>query len=159
MKNRTLIAVAVIMIALTLVGNRATLYFSLQDTAGVEKDMTFAEYTALFPEDKRMDFWNYSLYANNREFPVLIRFEEDKIVEIQVVDMSKAKATQENFEKITEGMTLSMVTQMVGAPGGVTKTDNMTLAYNIRNKVMYLIQFVEKDGVLYVQSVTSESLE
>lgn len=159
MKTRTLIVIAVIMIALTLLGNQATLYFSLQDTAGVEEGMTFAEYTELFSEDKRMDFQNYSFFSNNREFPVLVRFGEDKIVEIQVIDMSVAKASQENFEKISEGMTLTKVTQIVGAPGGVAKTNDMTLAYNVRNKVMYLIQFAEDDGVLYVQSITSENLE
>ena len=42
MKTRTLIIIAVIIVAITLLGNQATLYFSLQDTAGVEEGMTFS---------------------------------------------------------------------------------------------------------------------
>ena len=82
MKTKTLIIIAVIFVALTLLGNQASLYFSLQDTAGVEKGMTIAEYKALIPEEDRLDFGNYSFYPNNRDFPVLIRSEADKIVEI-----------------------------------------------------------------------------
>ena len=159
MKTKTLIIIAVIFVALTLLGNQATLYFSLQDTAGVEEGMTFTEFHAKIPKEKRNDFGNYSFFANNRGFPVLVRCEEDKIVEIQVIDLSKTKATQESFEKITVGMTLSQVSQRVGVPGGIAKDDDQTLAYNVRNEMMYLIRFTEKDGILYVESITSESLE
>ena len=159
MKNKTLIIIAVIVVAITLLGNQATLYFNLQDTAGVETGMTFSEYAALIPAEDRLDFGNYSFYPNDRGFPVLIRCEEDKIVEIQVIDLSKTSIKKESFEKITEGMTLSQVSQMVGVPGGIAKADDKTLAYNVRNEMMYLIRFTSTDGVLYVQSVTSESLE
>ena len=159
MKTRTLIIIAVIIVAITLLGNQASLYFSLQDTAGVEKGMTFAEYAALIPAEDRLDFGNYSFYPNDRGFPVLIRCEENKIVEIQVMDLSKISAKQESFEKITVGMTLSQVSQKVGVPGGIAKADDKTLAYNIRNEMMYLIRFTSTDGVFYVESITSESLE
>lgn len=159
MKNRTLIVIAIIVVAITLLGNQASLYFSLQDTAGVEKGMTIAEYKALIPEEDRLDFGNYSFYPNNRDFPVLIRSEADKIVEIQVLDLSKISAKKESFEKITVGMTLTQVSQRVGVPGGIAKADDKTLAYNLRNEIMYLIRFTQTDGVFYVESITSESLE
>ena len=159
MNTRTLIFVAIIIVATTLLGNTVVRYIGLQDTAGIEKGMTFAEYTAKIPEEERLDFWNYSFYSNNHGFPVMIRCEEDKIVQIYVIDLTKSRSTQENFEKITQGMTLTQVTQKVGAPGGITKADDKTLAYNVRNEVMYLIRFTMTDDVLYVESISSESLK
>jgi len=90
---------------------------------------------------------------------VLIRCEDDKIVKIQVIDLSKASDKPERFEELTPGMTLSQVVQKVGAPDGYSKVDDMTLVYNSRNEWIYQIQFTSEDNVLYVKSVTSESIE
>lgn len=159
MKSRTLLLIAVIIVATTLLGNTVVRYMGLKDTAGVEKGMTFSEYTALIPEENRLDFHNYSFYPNDHGFPVMIRCVDDKIVQIYVVDLSKSSASKENFEKIKVGMNLAQVCQIVGAPGGIAKSDDKTLAYNVRNEMMYLIQFTLTDGVMYVESVTSESLQ
>ena len=159
MKTRTLIIIAVIIVAITLLGNQATLYFSLQDTAGVEEGMTFTEFTAKIPKEERNDFWNYSFFANDRGFPVLVRCEEDKIVRVEVIDASKTSTKDSRFEEITQGMTISQVFQKVGTPYGYSKTDDKTLVYISQNETMYSICFTLTDNVLYVQSVTSESLE
>jgi len=159
MKTRTLIIVAIAFVLIVLLSNRISLYFGLQDTAGLEEGMTFTQYTELFPEDKRIDFCNYSICVNDKCFPVLIRCEDDKIVKIQVIDLSKASDKPERFEELTPGMTLSQVVQKVGAPDGYSKVDDMTLVYNSRNEWIYQIQFTSEDNVLYVKSVTSESIE
>ena len=158
MKTKTLIIIAIIFVSVTLLGNWATLYFNLQDTSGVEEGMTLAEFTAKIPQDERVDFWNYSFFANNHGFPVLIRFEEEIIVDVEVVDATKTSIKQSKFEKITPGMTFSQVFQLVGKPYGYSKIDDMTLVYVSRNDMQYMISFTMKDQVLYVQGVTSESI-
>lgn len=158
MKTKTLIIIAIIFVSVTLLGNWATLYFNLQDTSGVEEGMTLAEFTAKIPQDERVDFWNYSFFANNHGFPVLIRFEEEIIVDVEVVDATKTSIKQSKFEKITPGMTFSQVFRLVGKPYGYSKIDDMTLVYVSRNDMQYMISFTMKDQVLYVQGVTSESI-
>lgn len=159
MKTKTLIIIAVIFVALTLLGNQASLYFSLQDTVGVEEGMTFTEFTAKIPKEERNDFWNYSFFANNRGFPVLVRCEEDKIVRVEVINSAKTSTKDSRFEEITPGMTISQVFQRVGTPYGYSKTDDMTLVYISRNETMYSICFTLTDNVLYVESITSENME
>ena len=159
MKTKTLIIIAVVFVAVVLLSNKIALYFGLQDTAGLEKGMTFTEYSQLFPEEKRIDFCNYSICDNDKGFPVLIRCEDDKIVQIEVIDLSEVSDKSTRFEEITPGMTLSQVVHKVGAPDGYSKVDDETLMYNSRNERIYLIQFTLTDNVLYVQSVTSESVE
>ncbi|MBO5892184.1 MAG: hypothetical protein J6Q30_05665 [Oscillospiraceae bacterium] len=158
MKTKTLIIIAVIFVAVTILGNRATLYFNLQDTSGVEEGMTFTEYTALIPKEERNDFWNYSFFANNRGFPVLVRCEEDKIVKVEVINASKTSTKESRFEEITSGMTISQVFQMVGSPYGYSKTDDKTLVFISRDETMYSIRFTLTDNILYVESIATESI-
>ena len=159
MKRRTLILLAIAIVATTLLGNSIIRYFGIKDTGSVETGMTFAEYTQLIPEEERLDFFNYSFYLNDFNYPVLIRCAEDKIVQIQVIDPSGITIKQESFEAIKEGMTLSEVSRKVGVPSGIAKADGQTLVYNVRNERLYLIRYTLRDEVQYVESVTAVSLE
>lgn len=159
MKKRILLVVAVVIVATGWFGNKILNSIGLRDTNDIVTGMTFAEYLAKTPEDEHLDFWNYSFFVNNYNYPVLIRCEEDKIVQVQVIDLSKTKTSQERFEEITVGMSLLDVSRRVGTPLGTAKDDDMTLVYNSRNETLYLIQFTLTDNVLYVQSITSKSAQ
>lgn len=159
MKNRTLVALAVAIIAATLLGNSILEYLAIKDTGGVAVGMTFAEFEAQMPKEERLDFWNYSFYPNDYEYPVLARCEEDEIVQLQVIDISSIRANQETFEKLTVGMTLSQVTRMVGVPGGIAKADDHVLVYAADSELLYQIRYVLTDGVMYVESITTLNVE
>ena len=159
MKSRTLILIAIVIVATTLLGNSIIHYIGIQDTGSVEKGMSFTEYTQLIPEEERLDFFNYSFFLNDFNYPVIIRCAEDKIVQIQVIDPSDVAVKQEIFEKITAGMSLSEVSRMVGVPVGISKTDSQTLVYNVRNETMFLIRYTLREDVQYVESVTAVALE
>ena len=159
MKNRTLVAIAVLMVAGTLLGNMIAGYIGIKDTCDIEVGMSFAEFEEQIPKEDRLDFWNYSFYPNNSDYPVLIRCEEDKIVRVQVIDISRISTKQAAFEKLTVGMTLSEVTQRVGVPGGIAKADDHVLVYASGNKLLYQIRYTLIDGVMVVESIAAMDLE
>lgn len=159
MKTKTLLIVAVAIVAVTFLGNSFFRWLGLKDTAGIEVGMSYTEYVEKIDKEDRLDFWNYSIFINSHNIPVLIRCEDEKIVQIHPIDLSKADPSQEKFEKIAEGMTLSQVCALVGPPGGIAKDDDRTLAYNVRNEIIYLIRFVETDSILYVESVSTKSMQ
>jgi hypothetical protein len=159
MKSRTLILIAIVIVATTLLGNSIIHYIGIQDTGSVEKGMSFTEYTQLIPDEERLDFSNYSYFLNDFNYPVMIRYVDNEIVQMQVIDPSDVAVKQEIFEKITAGMSLSEVSRMVGVPVGISKTDSQTLVYNVRNETMFLIRYTLRDDVQYVESVTAVDLE
>ncbi len=159
MKKRILLVVAVVIVATGWFGNKIMHNVGLRDTNDIVTGMSFDAYLEKIPDDEHLDFCNYSFFVNNYNYPVLIRCEEDKIVQVQVIDLSKTKTSQERFEEITVGMSLLDVSRRVGTPLGIAKDDDMTLVYNSRNETLYLIQFTLTDNVLYVQSITSKSAQ
>jgi hypothetical protein len=159
MKKRILLVVAVAIIATGWLVNKIMRDIGLRDTGDITVGMTFAEYIDKVPADEHLDFCNYSYFVNNHGFPVLVRCVDDTIVQMQVIDLSKTRATQERFEKITAGMTLSEVSGQVGTPMGIALADDMTLIYNCQNKYMYMIRYTLTDHILYVESVTCRDME
>ena len=161
MKRNTLLIVAAVIIVATLFGDWLIGKVSkkdMLDTKGVVIGMTYGEYTEI-SGDGRLDFYNYSFFVNDDNYPVLVRFEENKVAEVHALGAIKAAAKEKQLEKITVGMNLTKVSQMVGAPVGIAKVDENTLFYNLKNETAYLIRFALKDNVLYVENITTESME
>ena len=121
--------------------------------------MTFSAYTKLLPTEERLDFQNYSFYANGFGHPVLLRCDGETIVKLLVIDTSKISTKQESFENLMEGMPLEQVSQRVGVPVGIGNTDDQTLIYSAGKELVYLIRYIPNNGILYVESITAVTKE
>ena len=156
MKKRILLVVVVAIIATAWFANKIMHNVGLKDTGDITVGMSYAEFLEKTPEEERLDIGNYSYYANNHGFPVLLRRVNDTITQLQVIDPDKTRTNKERFEQIKEGMTLSEVSILVGTP--IAIADQMSLIYNCQNKYMYTITYTEKDYVLYVETVTCRDM-
>ncbi len=156
MKKRILLVVVVAIIATAWFANKIMHNVGLKDTGDITVGMSYAEFLEKTPEEERLEIGNYSYFVNNHGFPVLLRCVNDSIVQLQVIDLDKTRTNKERFEQITEGMTLSEVSILVGTP--IAIADQMSLIYNCQNKYMYTITYTEKDYVLYVETVTSRDM-
>lgn len=156
MKKRILLVVVVAIIATAWFANKIMHNVGLKDTGDITVGMSYAEFLEKTPEEERLEIGNYSYFVNNHGFPVLLRCVNDSIVQLQVIDLDKTRTNKERFEQITEGMTLSEVSILVGTP--IAIADQMSLIYNCQNKYMYTITYTEKDYVLYVETVTCRDM-
>ena len=156
MKKRILLVVVVAIIATAWFANKIMHNVGLKDTGDITVGMSYAEFLEKTPEEERLEIGNYSYFVNNHGVPVLLRCVNDSIVQLQVIDLDKTRTNKERFEQITEGMTLSEVSILVGTP--IAIADQMSLIYNCQNKYMYTITYTEKDYVLYVETVTCRDM-
>ena len=156
MKKRILLVVVVAIIATAWFANKIMHNVGLKDTGDITVGMSYAEFLEKTPEEERLEIGNYSYFVNNHGFPVLLRCVNDSIVQLQVIDLDKTRTNKQRFEQITEGMTLSEVSILVGTP--IAIADQMSLIYNCQNKYMYTITYTEKDYVLYVETVTCRDM-
>ena len=156
MKKRIILVVVVAIIATAWLANKIMHNVGLKDTGDITVGMYYTEFLEKTPEEERLEIGNYCYFVNNHGFPVLLRCVNDSIVQLQVIDLDKTRTNKERFEQITEGMTLSEVSILVGTP--IAIADQMSLIYNCQNKYMYTITYTEKDYVLYVETVTSRDM-
>ena len=158
MKKRILLVVVVAVIATAWLANKIMHNVGLKDTGDITVGMSYTEYLEKTPEEERLDIGNYSYYANNHGFPVLLRRVNDTITQLQVIDPDKTRTNKARFEQIKEGMTLSEVSILVGTPIATAATEKIELIYNCQNRYMYTITYTEKDYVLYVESITCKDM-
>ena len=157
--NKILLWVVVAVLATSLFGNTLMRYIGSNDTCGVELGMTFEQYTGIISEQERLDFCGYSFFLNDFNYPLCVRFEQGKIVQLMRIDVSKLGRTEAAFEGLTAGTSIGEVMQKVGLPSMASETQEQTLVYLLSDQLSYHLQYTLTDGILYLESVTAVQTE
>ncbi|MBQ3154333.1 MAG: hypothetical protein IJB88_03785 [Clostridia bacterium] len=116
----------------------------------IEVGMTWEEYTAIVPEDIRLDFLNFSCFTASDGKFVVVKFRNDSpnsVFSVDVVD--SAVLTEDSFSRVEKGMTFLETVKLIGLPREQLQMGVIVVEYDSQDGKKYQVQFEQGSDDLF----------